>query len=138
MAMISVPIRYKRAERGQFIQKLQHAIPSVVVLSDGLSHLSHEPHGIDLALGVAEVGVALAVMGTVVYGFRKLAKKPAHAPAEHVHHGVDWIDISIGVMLAVEAYAKYHATQHIPRPTILLSIVMIGIGLAHGRIAAWG
>ena len=136
--MISVPIRYRRAERGQFIQKLQHAIPSIVVLGDGLSHLSHDPHGIDLVLGVAEVGVSLAVMATVVRGFRQLRRRPAAAHADHQHHGVDWIDICIGLMLSVEAYAKYHATHHIPRPTIVLAVTMIAIGLLHGRIAAWG
>jgi hypothetical protein len=26
----------------------------------------------------------------------------------------------------------------VPRPTILLAVVMLGIGLAHGRLAAWG
>ena len=33
--MISVPIRYRRAERGPFLQKFQHAIPSVIVLGEG-------------------------------------------------------------------------------------------------------
>ena len=41
-------------------------------------------------------------------------------------------------MLSVEAYAKYHATAHIPRPTILLAVTMFTIGMLHGRIAAWG
>ena len=136
--MTSVPIRYRRAERGQFLQKLQHAVPSIVVLSDGLSHLSHDPHRIELVLGVFEVGAALAVMASVVRGFRKLIKQPAHADTHHQHHGVDWIDIFIGLMLAVEAYAKYHATAHIPRPTILLSVTMIAIGILHPKIAAWG
>jgi hypothetical protein len=72
--MISVPIRYRRAERGQFLQKLQHAIPSVIVLGDGMTHLTHDPHGIELALGLFEVGAALAVMGAGVRGFRTLVK----------------------------------------------------------------
>lgn len=135
--MIRIPIRYRRAERGLFLQKLQHAIPSIVVLGDGLNHLSHDPHGVELALGVFEVGAALAVMASVIRGFRKLAKGP-DPHAQHAHHGVDWIDIFIGVMLAVEAYAKYHATHHIPRPTILLAVTMFIVGLTHGRIAAWG
>lgn len=41
-------------------------------------------------------------------------------------------------MLAVEAFAKYHATEHIPRPTIVLALAMFAIGLSHGRLAAWG
>ena len=136
--MISVPIRYRRAERGLFFQKLQHALPSLVVLNDGLNHLSHDPHGVELILGVLEVGAALAVMASVVRGIRQLLRRNAHAEHAHPHHGVDWIDIFIGAMLSVEAYAKYHATQHIPRPTILLAVTMFIVGVSHGRLAAWG
>jgi hypothetical protein len=137
--MISVPIRYRRAQRGLFIQKLQHAIPSIVVLGDGIEHLSHEPHGLDLWLGVAEVGVSLLVIGSVIRGFRLLrAETAANVVVHHAHHGVDWIDICLGAMLSVEAYAKYHATAHVPRPTIVMAIAMFTIGMMHGRLAAWG
>ena len=137
--MISVPIRYRRAQRGLFIQKLQHAIPSIVVLGDGIEHLSHEPHGLDLWLGVAEIGVSLLVIGSVIRGFRHLrAETAANVDVHHAHHGVDWIDICLGAMLSVEAYAKYHATAHIPRPTIVMAIAMFTIGILHGRLAAWG
>jgi hypothetical protein len=137
--MIAVPLRYKRAERGLFLQKLQHAVPSIVVMGDGLAHLSHDPHGVELALGLFEVGAALAVMASVVIGIRKLRRSAPKADAHgHGHHGVDWIDIFIGVMLCVEAYAKYHATARIPRPTILLAVTMLIVGLTHGKIAAFG
>ena len=137
--MIAVPIRYRRAQRGLFFQKLQHALPSIVVLGDGLGHLSHNPEGIELALGAVEVIAALLVIGSVVHGVRKLIKQTAAGvEAQHAHHGVDWIDIFIALMLSVEAYAKYHATHHIPRPTILLAVTMFVVGMTHGRIAAWG
>jgi hypothetical protein len=137
--MISVPIRYRRAQRGLFIQKLQHAVPSIVVLGDGIDHLSHEPHGLDLWLGVAEVGVSLLVIGSVIRGFRKLrAETAANLEVHHQHHGIDWIDICLGAMLSVEAYAKFHATAHIPRPTIVMALAMFAFGILHGRIAAWG
>jgi hypothetical protein len=136
--MISIPIRYRRAERGQFIQKLQHAIPSIVVLGDGVKHLSHDPHGVDLVLGAFEIGAALAVIISVLRGFRRIAKRPADTHPDHEHHGIDWIDIFIGLMLAVEAYSVYHATGHRPRPTLLLAATMITIGLFHGKLAAFG
>ena len=122
-----------------FIQKLQHAIPSTVVLGDGIEHLSHDPHGMDLAIGGAEVVVSVLVIGSVIRGFRQLRTKPASDdPHAHHRHGVDWIDICLGAMLSVEAYAKFHATGHVPRPTILLAIAMIAIGLLHGRVATFG
>jgi hypothetical protein len=135
--MIAVPIRFRRSQNAQFIQKLQHAVPSIVVLGDGLDHLSHEPEGADLALGGIEVIAAVLVIGSVIRGFRQL-RKAKRAGEPHHHHGVDWIDICLGVMLSVEAYAKYHASGHVPRPTILLATAIFAIGLWHGRIAAWG
>jgi hypothetical protein len=137
--LIAIPIRYRRAQRGQFAQKIQHAIPAIVVLSDGIDHLSHDPHGIDLWLGAAEVGVSVLVIGSVIRGFRQLrAQLASKADVHHAHHGIDWIDICLGAMLAVEAYAKFHATAHIPRPTIVLAITMLTVGLLHGKLAAWG
>jgi hypothetical protein len=137
LEMIAIPIRYKRVDRAIFFQKLQHALPSIVVLSDGLNHLSHEPSGVDLMLGVLEVGAATAVMGSVVYGFLNRERK-GHPRHDHAHHGPDWIDIFIGAMLAVEAYAKFHDSGHWPRPTLLLSAAMFTIGALHGKLAAFG
>ena len=138
--MIAVPIRSRRAHKGQFAQKLQHAVPSIVVLGDGIEHLSHDPHGASLALGVAEVGVSVLVIGSVIRGFRRLRAQMAGTAHAHPHapHGVDWIDLCLAAMLAVEAVAKYSANGRLPRPTIVLALTMLVVGLAHGRIAAWG
>lgn len=136
--MPTLTIRYRRVQRGQFLQKLQHAIPSFIVLSDGLDHLQHSPQGVDLALGGAEVLVAVLVMGSVARGFRNLfAKRASNEHAEAAHH-LDWIDIFLGAMLLVEAFAKFHATARLPRATILLGVVLITVGILHGRIAKWG
>ena len=136
--MIAVPIRYRGASRALFIQKLQHAVPSIVVLGDGIDHVSHAA-GLDWWLGAVEVGVSLLVIGSVIRGVREMLKHTAKSDQDvHAHHGVDWIDICLGVMLGVEAYAKYHVSGHIPRPTIVLALAMLAIGLAHGRLAAWG
>lgn len=134
--MTTIPVRYRRVQKGQFAQKLQHAIPSIIVLNDGISHLQHDPHGVSLALGVAEVVVATLVIGSMIRGFRQL--RASRATAIRPHHGVDWIDIFLGAMLLVEAYARFHATARLPRPTIVLGVAMIAIGLLHGRLAAWG
>lgn len=122
-----------------FVQKLQHAIPSIVVLGDGLEHLSQEPRLADLALGGFEVVASVLVMGSVLRGFLQMRQHTSKAHAdEHHQHGVDWIDISLGVMLLVESYSKYHASGHVPRPTLVLSAAMFAIGALHGRLAAWG
>jgi len=136
--MIAVPLHTRRVQRGQFLQKLQHAVPSVVVLGDGLAHVQHDPHGLSLALGVAEIVASLLVIGTVVRGLRRLLKQAPQTASAHARHGIDWIDISLGAMLSVEVYARYHENGHLARPTILLAATMFIIGFSHGRIAAWG
>jgi len=134
-----ISVRYRRVQRIQFLQKLQHAIPSVIVLTDGISHLQHDPHGTSLALGVAEVLVSVLVIGSVIRGFRQLvASTPAPSGHSHQAHGIDWIDLFLGAMLLVEAYAKFHANGRIARPMILLGVVLLVVGLLHGRLAAWG
>ncbi len=136
--MSLVPVRYRRVENARYLQKLQHAIPSVIVLTDGVSHLQHDPHGVSLALGVAEVAVSLLVIGTVIRGFRVLRTAVATGRHEHAHHSIDWIDLSLGAMLLVESYAKFHANGRLARPTILMGAVLIVVGMFHGRIAACG
>ena len=39
-------------------------------------------------------------------------------------------------MLFAEAAEKWHLQHHIARPTILLGIVTLGLGLMHGRLAS--
>jgi len=137
--MITIPIRYRRSFNVFFIQKLQHAIPSFVVFGDGVDHLTHGAHGVDFWLGVAEVGVSVLVMGSVLLGFRALRRHTATAHADsHHHHGVDWIDICLSAMLSVEAYAHFRATAHVPRPTILLAFAMLTIGVLHPVLARHG
>lgn len=136
--MHHIPVRYRRTEKGLFAQKLQHAVPAVIVLGDGISHLQHEPSGMTLALGLAEVLVSLLVMGSIIWELRRLRATGRGSGHAHVSHGVDWIDLFLGAMLLVEAYARFDATSRLPRPTIVLGLALVILGLAHGRIAAWG
>ena len=141
--MISVPLRTRRQQRAQLAQKLQHAAPSFVLLGDGLSRLTGGEHGQSLMLGAVEVIAAGLVIGTVARGitrFRATKGKPT-LPADAHHakagHGVDWIDICISAMLAVETYMHYHETGRIKGPTVLLAAVMLCLGVFHGRITTF-
>lgn len=126
---LSVPLRSRKQQRGLLIQKLQHALPSIVLLGDGVTRVQ-EGHGQSLGLGVIEIAVAGTVIASVINGFRKLSK-PTHSV-------VDWIDFTIGVMLFVEAYMHQHETGHWKRPTILLAVVMLVLSFAHHRLMEWG
>jgi hypothetical protein len=134
--MISVPVRSRRAQRGQFVQKLQHAVPSVVLLMDGVRRLRDNAHGESLLLAIAEVTVSVLVIGFMARAARRLRAGAAPDHGGGGHH-IDWIDICLAAMLTVEALMHQHETGHLPRPTILLAVTMLALGLMHGRLAAF-
>jgi hypothetical protein len=134
---VIVPLDSKRFERGQFLQKLQHGLPSVVLLFTGLGRLQDEPHGWPLAIGVAEVAVATIVIVAFARKLRTMRHGGRHAAASP-HHAIDGIDLLLGLMLIIETWAHWHESGHVRRPTLLLAFVMIAVGFFHGRIAEFG
>jgi len=130
-----VPIRSRKREFAQVMQKLQHVVPAAPLLFQGVTRLQHEPHGWSLLLAVAEVGISVLVLGTFV---RQLRSTRGREDEDHGHggHGVDWIDVAIGAMLGIEVWAHWYETGHVKRPTVLMAVGIFAIGLLHGRIAA--
>jgi hypothetical protein len=131
---LTVPLRSKRRERAILVQKLQHAAPAAVLLVAGLKALGEGVDGFALALAILEIVTSVALAASVILAIRK-ARRPASASATlHSHHGPDWIDVFTAGVLFTEAIERYHHTHHIARPTILLAVVLLIIGLLHGRI----
>jgi len=130
-----VPIRSRKREFAQVMQKLQHVVPAAPLLFQGVTRLQHEPHGWSLLLAVAEVGISVLVLGTFVRQLRS-TRSPDDDDHGHGGHGVDWIDVAIGVMLGIEVWAHWYETGHVKRPTVLMAVGIFVIGLLHGRIAA--
>lgn len=126
--------RRARVERVQLLQKVQHAIPVLVLLPAGLQALREGAHGVALALAVFEIVISLLLVGALIRAVRGLRR--AHAAAPQAHHGVDWIDILIAGVLFAEVAEHYHLTHHVKRPTLLLAFAMLAIGVLHGRIFA--
>ena len=130
-----VPIRSRKREFAQVMQKLQHVVPAAPLLFQGVTRLQHEPHGWSLLLAVAEVGISVLVLGAFV---RQLRSTRSREDEDHGHaaHGIDWIDVAIGLMLGIEVWAHWYETGHVKRPTVLMAVGIFAIGLLHGRIAA--
>ena len=129
-----VPLRSRRRERAIIVQKLQHAAPAVVLFGAGITALGEGAHGAELALAIVEIASSVLLMGSFVRAIRR-ARRPVNAAEHpHSHHGVDWIDIFTAAVLFVEAWEHYHVTHHVKRPTIVLAITLLVIGLIHGRI----
>jgi hypothetical protein len=126
----------------QLLQKMQHVVPSLPLLIHGVERLRHDGHGWSIALGLGEVVSSVLVIGAFVRQVRVVRRAHGHAAPEagdaHAAHGVDWVDLLLGAMLAVEVWAHWHESGHIKRPTVLLAVAMMAIGLLHGRIAAFG
>jgi hypothetical protein len=132
-----VPIQSRRRETSLVLQKMQHVLPALPLLFQGITRLQHEPHGWSLLLAIAEVGVSVVVVGAFV---RQLRAARSRATDDHghdaSHHGVDWVDVLIGAMLGVEVWAHWHETGHVKRPTVLMAVGIFAVGLLHGRIFA--
>jgi hypothetical protein len=130
---LAVPLTSKRRELGALLQKLQHVVPSIPLLLQGIERVAHEGHGWSRALGAAEIVTSVLVVGT----FARVVRATRSGHVDHnaaAHHGVDWVDLFLAAMLAVEVWAHWHETGHVKRPTVLLACTMVVLGLLHGRI----
>lgn len=135
-AELSVPLLSIRRERGRWAQKLQHAIPAFILLGAGVRGLAQGERGLGLALALGELAVSFLLLRTLVKEIKE-ARRPHSGPAGH-SHGVDWFDIFAGGVLAAEALEHWHTRHHLPRPTLLMAVAMVLIGIFHGKIAAFG
>ncbi len=131
---LTVPIETRRRQRAALIQKLQHVVIAFVLLLDGLARFGKEAGFGSFALATAEV----VTSALVILFFARAIKKSRVASEELGHHGVDWVDIFLGVMLVIEALVHRQETGHLPGPKILLAAVTFVLGLAHGRVWTFG
>jgi hypothetical protein len=115
-------------------QKIEHAAPVAALLGQAFSTLRSEPHGVELALAVIEIVASALLVISLVRAFRAVGKAPAHAPH---HRHIDWVDLSVAGVLAVEALERWHSKHRIAGPTILTAVVLVVLGLFHDRIG-WG
>ncbi len=133
-----VQLRSKRQRRAVTVQKFQHIVPAVPLLSAGLETLRHDPHGLALLLGIFEIGTSVLLLGTIVRELRSLRRGNAHdAHASHSPHAVDWFHIFAAAMLLAETAEHWHVTHHWRRPTLVTAAFTLLLGLLHGRIDAW-
>lgn len=109
--MRTVPLRSKRRERAQALQKFQHAIPAVPLLLAGLQAMRSGERGFAFALGVFEIGTSVLLLVTMVREIRAM-RRPA-IQAARAHHAVDWIEIFAAGVLTAEVLEHWHLTHHI-------------------------
>jgi hypothetical protein len=128
---ISVPLRSRRLARARLFQQLQHALPALVLLLDGLQRLSAGGGGVGPAIAVTEVVVSVLVLAFFASAVHQYRAAAVHA---FVVHSVDWLDLVLAALFAVEALVHRQETGHLPRPAILMAALMLVLGLFHGRL----
>ena len=121
----------------RLLQKVQHAVPGVVLLKDGVATVAEGASGWHLPLAAAEIATAGAVAVSLMAAFRTLARNIRSGQAPHLHVGIDWTDIFLGLMLFTEVASRYPEHHKLWRPATLLGIVMIILGLFGGKIIQW-
>jgi len=119
----------------RLVQKAQHAVPGVVLLREGLAGIAEGVGGWHLALSVVEVVTAGAVGMFLLLALWKLAGDIKAKRAPHLHFGIDWADIFLGLMLFTEVASRYPETHKWWRPATLLGMALIFLGFFGGRIA---
>jgi hypothetical protein len=130
--MRTVPLKSKRRERAQALQKFQHVIPAMPLLLAGLQAIRSGDRGFAFALGLFEIGTSVLLLATMIREIRAMRRPKTHAaPA---HHGVDWMEIFAAGVLTAEVLEHWHLTHHIRRPAVLTAMLSLGMGLFHGRI----
>jgi hypothetical protein len=131
---ISIALISRRRERGKWFQKLQHALPAVVLLNAGVRGLMEGQHGFGLALSIAEIAVSALLLRELVKEFAAARRPPSAHGAHGEHHGVSWFEIFAAGVLTVEALERWHTHGHLPRPTLVMAAVTLALGLFHGRL----
>src|SRR5687767_2114920 len=83
---LTVPLDSRRRDRALLMQKLQHALPAVVLLFAGIRRLLAGDRGWALVLAMVEVAVSALLL-------RAVGKELRAAAGGHRPHGegVDWV-----------------------------------------------
>lgn len=136
---ITVPLVSRRRERVQLLQKVQHGVPAVVVFYEGLQRIFTGAGDASRWVGTAEAFAGMLVLGALARAIGRLKWGAGHTPPrQRVHlHQVDWVDIGLAALLLTEVGVHYYDTGHWRRPTMLLAVVTLAVGVLHGRMTAF-
>jgi hypothetical protein len=136
---VTVPLVSRRRERVQLLQKILHGVPSLVLLLEGLERILTRQGDWNRWLGTAEAFASLLVLGAIGRAVGRLRWGAGHTPPrQRVHpHQVDWVTLTLAVLLFVEVAAHRVETSEWRHATIVLATLTLAVGLLHGRITAF-
>jgi hypothetical protein len=116
-------------------------VPAAALFLEGLDRILTGAGDSNRWFGTIEAFASLLVLGAIFRAIGRLRWGAGHTPPRQRIHlsQVDWVDILLALMLFAEVGAHYVETapHHVSRPTLLLAIVTLAVGLLHGRITAY-
>lgn len=121
------------------MQKLQHVVPALVLFWEGVQRIWDYAGESSRWLGTAEAFASALVLGSIARALGRLKWGAGDAPRRrHVDvHAVDWLELFMAAMLFIEVLTHFQETGRWRRPTLLLAVTTLVVGLCHGRLIAW-
>ena len=92
------PAKLRKRATVRLLQNVQHAVPGVVLIQEGIGGLRAGAEGWHRLLAVSEVVVCVAVLVSLARAFRDHARHLRAKTVPRLHTGIDWVDIFLGGM----------------------------------------
>jgi len=133
MEPVTLVLRSRRQKRAAAVQKLQHLVPALLLLTNGWTALTGHAKGAELAIALLEIASGTLFVVAAVRGIRSAVRGRAAAHT-HTHHGMDWADVFAAAVVFAETVERYHRTGHIVRPFVLQIFLLLAMAVFHDRI----
>ena len=131
MEPVTLVLRSRRQKRAAAVQKLQHLVPALLLLTNGWTALTGHAKGAELAIALLEIASGTLFVVAAVRGIRRAVREGNH---EQSHHGIDWADVFAAAVVFAETVERYHRTGHIVRPFVLQILLLLAMAVGHDRI----
>ena len=131
-----IPLLSRGRKRSLVGQKVPHVLGALALFGEGVLRAERETQAYGWVLSGAELLTGTLVLAAFV---RTLVSAVNATPddAQAGRPGIDWIDLLLAGLFAVEAVARHSETHDWPRLTAVLAATMLVVAIVHGPIAAF-
>jgi mannose-6-phosphate isomerase-like protein (cupin superfamily) len=130
-----IPFLSRRRKRVLVGQKVPHVLGALALIGQGVLRAERETQVYGWVLCGAELLTSTLVLAAFVRTLVSAGHPtPDDAPDERA--GLDWVDLLLAGLFAVEAVARHSETHDWPRVTVLLAAMMLVVATVHRPIAA--
>ena len=128
MSPETVVFTSRRIARMQRVQGARHVVIGLMLALSGLEAFQSGHH----ATWIDAVAI---VSGALLVGAFVVEMRRSRSHAGHPHHGIGWVDVFAAAVTAVEAAHLFHkGKKALPFVYLLLAVILLALGLMHGRL----